>query len=67
METGASSALTPWSAEGTPEGRVALTKKLQDDNRPENLELWVRPQPAGIRSADALAWSREIIRLYGVD
>jgi hypothetical protein len=34
---------------------------LRDDNRPENLELWVRPQPAGIRASDAVAWAREIL------
>ena len=22
---------------------------VNDDNRPENLELWIRPQPSGIR------------------
>jgi hypothetical protein len=25
---------------------------VRDDNRPENLELWKRSQPAGIRAAD---------------
>src|SRR5436190_10965960 len=29
---------------------------LKDDNRPENLELWVKPQPAGIRASDAVVW-----------
>ena len=29
---------------------------VRDDNRPEKLELWTRPQPAGIRVSDALAW-----------
>ena len=38
---------------------------VKDDNRPENLELWVRPQPPGIRAAEALAWAREIIERYG--
>jgi hypothetical protein len=38
---------------------------LKDDNRPGNLELWVRPQPAGIRATDAVAWAREILALYG--
>lgn len=28
----------------------------RDDNRIENLELWVKPQPAGQRSADLAAW-----------
>jgi hypothetical protein len=37
---------------------------IRDDNRPENLELWVRPQPSGIRARDALAWAQEIVRRY---
>jgi HNH endonuclease len=37
---------------------------VRDDNRPENLELWTRPQPAGIRVSDAVAWAREILALY---
>lgn len=40
---------------------------VRDDNRPENLELWTRPQPAGIRVKDAIKWAREIIDLYGED
>jgi hypothetical protein len=38
---------------------------VRDDNRPENLELWVKPQPVGIRATDAVGWAREILRLYG--
>ena len=34
------------------------------DNRPENLGLWTRPQPAGIRVSDAITWAREILALY---
>jgi HNH endonuclease len=34
---------------------------VRDDNRPENLELWTRPQPPGIRATDAVAWAREIL------
>jgi hypothetical protein len=34
-------------------------------HRPENLELWTRPQPKGIRHSDAVAWAREIIARYG--
>jgi hypothetical protein len=37
---------------------------VKDDNRPENLELWVRPQPSGIRVADAVAWAQEILARY---
>lgn len=35
------------------------------DNRPENLELWVRTQPKGQRARDLLAWAREILATYG--
>jgi len=37
---------------------------VRDDNRPENLELWSKSQPAGQRVTDKLAWAREIIALY---
>jgi len=37
---------------------------VRDDNRPENLELWTRPQPAGIRVSDAIAWARQIYDRY---
>jgi hypothetical protein len=37
---------------------------VRDDNRPENLELWVISQPAGQRAKDLLAWAREIISRY---
>ena len=37
---------------------------VRDDNRPENLELWTRPQPIGIRASDAVAWAREILARY---
>ena len=37
----------------------------RDDNRPENLELWVRrQQPPGQRASDLLAWARDIIATY---
>lgn len=35
------------------------------DNRPENLELWVRSQPPGQRAVDLLAWAEEIVARYG--
>lgn len=28
----------------------------KDDNRPDNLELWVSPQPAGQRPEDLVGW-----------
>lgn len=32
---------------------------MRRDNRPENLELWTRPQPSGQRPADLAAWVME--------
>lgn len=40
---------------------------VRDDNRPENLELWTRPQPTGIRATDAVAWARDILARYARD
>lgn len=37
---------------------------IRDDNRPENLELWTRPQPSGIRVSDAIEWARVIHDRY---
>lgn len=37
---------------------------VRDDNRPENLELWVSSQPSGQRPADLVAWAHEILRRY---
>ena len=37
---------------------------VRDDNRPENLELWTRPQPSGIRVRDAIEWARAILDRY---
>lgn len=34
------------------------------DNRLENLELWVTPQPAGQRVEDLVAWAKQILALY---
>lgn len=40
---------------------------VKDDNRPENLELWVRKQPSGQRVSDRVADARAILALYGDD
>lgn len=37
---------------------------VKDDNRPENLELWVRPHPTGIRATDAVVWAKQILARY---
>ena len=37
---------------------------VRDDNRLENLELWIKPQPAGQRMTDVVAWAEEILETY---
>lgn len=51
----------------TPEESVHHKNGVRDDNRPENLELWARYQPAGQRVTDLLAFAREIIDRYGTE
>ena len=36
----------------------------RDDNRVENLEIWITKQPLGQRPEDLLVWAKEIIALY---
>lgn len=37
---------------------------VRDDNRPENLELWITSQPKGQRPEDLVAWAKEILEMY---
>lgn len=44
--------LFPWE-------NVHHKNTMKSDNHPSNLELWVKPQPAGARVADLVAWAAE--------
>lgn len=37
------------------------------DNRPDNLELWSKSQPAGQRIEDKIAWALELLKVYRPD
>lgn len=37
---------------------------VRDDNRIENLELWITSQPSGQRVEDVVAWAEEILARY---
>lgn len=37
---------------------------IRDDNRIENLELWVKTQPCGQRPEDLVKWAKEILEKY---
>jgi hypothetical protein len=37
---------------------------VRDDNRIDNLELWIISQPRGQRVEDVLQWAKEIIKQY---
>lgn len=38
---------------------------IRSDNKIENLELWVKAQPAGARVEDVVKWAKEILKIYG--
>jgi hypothetical protein len=48
-----------------PDETIHHRNGVRNDNRPENLEIWVKPQPPGIRKEDAIRWALEILDRYG--
>ncbi len=40
---------------------------IRNDNRLDNLELWVKPQPSGIRAEDAVEWAVTLLSRYAPD
>jgi len=37
---------------------------VRDDNSIDNLELWIKAQPSGIRARDALIWAKQTLAIY---
>ncbi len=50
-----------------PDENVHHLNGKRNDNRLENLELWIKSQPSGQRVVDQVAWAKKILARYGED